>query len=107
MLTFKQLQDEQVSWVQHNFPGRKSFYPLLGVVEELGELAHTHLKALQGIRGTPEEHEEAGKDAIGDIVIFLSDYCTAMGWDFQEIVEHTWFDVVKKRDWQANRDEGV
>mgnify|MGYP001608883948 CR=1 FL=1 len=104
-LTFRRLQEEQIPWMVHNFPGREPFYPLLGAVEELGELAHAHLKMLQGIRGTKEQHLAAARDAVGDVVIFLADYCQAMGFDFQAVVEETWA-TVKKRDFQKNKQDG-
>lgn len=105
MLTFKQLQEEQRPWVEHNFPGREWWQPLLGAQEELGELAHAALKQHEGIRGTTALHEENGKDAVADIIIFLADYTTARGWDLQEIVEQTWARV-KQRDWQADPQNG-
>lgn len=105
-LTLRQLQEEQRPWQQHNFPGREAYYPLLGAVEELGELAHEHLKDIQGIRGTHEEHMEKAKDAVADTIIFLSDYCSAMGFDLQEIVEQTWNEV-KKRDWKLDPIHGM
>lgn len=105
MLTLKQLQDEQRAWVAHNFPGREPFYPLLGAVEELGELAHAHLKGLQGIRGTPEEHHAAKVDAIADTIIFLADYASANGIDLQDAVESTW-EKVRLRDWRADPAHG-
>ena len=104
-LTFRRLQDEQRPWVEHNFKGRESWKPLIGALEELGELAHAHLKGAQGIRGTKEEHAEAAKDAVADIIIFLADYCSAMGYDMQECVETTWA-TVKQRDWKANPQNG-
>jgi len=100
-LTLRQLQEEQRPWVEHNFPGREAYYPLLGAVEELGELAHAHLKQLQGIRGTDQEHEDAAKDAVGDVVVFLADYCSARGFDFQDILNETWAKV-KQRDWRKD-----
>ncbi len=105
MLTFRKLQDEQRPWVKHNFDGRPPYFPLLGTMEELGELAHAHLKQEQGIR-TNEDHEAKAKDAVGDIIICLADYCTARGFDLQEIVETTWAEV-KKRDWKADARNGV
>lgn len=99
-LTLRQLQEEQRPWVAHNFPGRHAHYPLLGAMEELGELAHAHLKAEQGIR-QHENHDEAKRDAVADVVIFLSDYCTANGIDFQDSLNETWAKV-RRRDWQAN-----
>jgi NTP pyrophosphatase (non-canonical NTP hydrolase) len=106
-LTFKDLQDGVALWGRQNFGDeeeRPSYHPLLGVQEEVGELSHAHLKQEQGIRGTPEELEAKAKDAVGDIVIFLADYCTLRGFDMQEIVEETW-QHVSKRNWKDNNNE--
>ena len=103
-MTFRDLQEQQVAWVKHNFGERPAYHPLLGAVEELGELAHAHLKSEQGIR-TTEDHAANAKDAVADIIIFLSDYCTAQGYDLQRIVEDTWFEV-RKRDWKKNKETG-
>ncbi len=99
-LTLRELQEQQRPWVEHNFGDRPAYWPLLGAMEELGELAHAHLKEEQGIR-TNEDHVANAKDAVGDILIFLSDYCEARGFDLQEILETTWASV-KQRDWKAN-----
>lgn len=61
-------------WVAHNFPD--NHYPppeesLIGCIEEVGELAHSQLKEVQAIRGTKEEHIANGKDAIGDLIVYL------------------------------------
>jgi NTP pyrophosphatase (non-canonical NTP hydrolase) len=105
MLTLKQLQEEQKPWVKHNFPERLDYHPFLGLMEEVGELAHSHLKLLQGIR-VNEDHHAKAKDAVGDIVIFLADYCSARGYDLQECVEKTWAEV-KQRDWKTNKVNGL
>lgn len=124
-MNLKELQEQQRAWIQHNFPNREPFVPLLGVAEELGELAsvedsphinylaealgklaHAHIKSHQGIRGTSEEHAAKAKDAAADIIIFLSDYCSAKGFDLQEVVESTWNEV-KKRDWKKNKISGI
>ena len=103
--TLRQLQEEQVPWVAHNFGDREPWQPLLGAVEEIGEACHAFLKWKQGIRGGEQEHMAKLRDAIGDTVVFLADLCSAMGFDFQEIVEQTW-EEVKKRDWQTDRQNG-
>lgn len=100
------VQQEQRAWVGRNFPGRQAYQPLLGAVEELGELAHHHLKASLGIRGSQEEHLLAERDAVGDIVLFLADYCSARGFSLQECVETTWA-TVRKRDWLADPENGT
>lgn len=100
-MTLKEIQTEQVEWLKHNFPEfncQKAYWALLGVVEEVGELSHSQLKSEQGIRGTQEELAEKGKDAVGDIIIFLLAYCSAKGWDCEEIVNEVWRRV-GKRDW--------
>lgn len=75
MLDWETLVRERDEWVATNFPPYEGEVPgndsLLGCIEELGELAHAHLKAKQGIRGSTEEHDAAAKDAIGDLVVYL------------------------------------
>ncbi len=102
--SLKVLQIENKEWANHNFPNKKSWQPLLGVVEEVGELAHAHLKATQKIRGN-EQLRYLAIDAIGDVVIYLADYCNQMGFDLEEIVKMTWKQV-KQRDWKKNPETG-
>lgn len=106
LLDFTRLQQEVALWSAKNFGDQPSYRPLLGVQEEIGELAHAHLKAEQGIRGTAAEHLAAKKDAIGDLLIFLADYCGREMISLQECVETTWGEV-KKRDWKKHPIEGV
>src|SRR3989337_1864592 len=63
-ITLRQLQSEQREWVDHNFPKRADYYHLLGVMEELGELAHAHLKQLERIRYS-DDLTMKEMDAIG------------------------------------------
>lgn len=74
-LNWAQLIEERNVWVAHNFPGdameTRAHQSSVGVIEELGELAHSWLKEEQAIRGTPEEHQAAGKDAVGDLIVYL------------------------------------
>lgn len=100
----KRLQEEVKVWRGKNFGEQPSWISLLGAVEELGELAHAHVKEVQGIRMS-EDHIENAKDAVGDIVIYLADYCGERGFDFEEVVKKTW-EQVKKRNWKENREGG-
>jgi NTP pyrophosphatase (non-canonical NTP hydrolase) len=101
----RKFQQEQKDWSKRNFPTQNTPYrPLLGVMEEVGELSHAHLKAEQGIR-VNENHQAAKFDAIGDIVIYLSDYCNKNGFDLQDCISKTW-DQVKQRDWTKNKING-
>lgn len=95
----KEIQWEQRAWAEYNFGGRNATHALLGISEEVGELSHVHLKMLQGIRITSDIFRSKARDAIGDIVIFLMDYCNANGWELEDIVAETWQEV-KNRDWK-------
>lgn len=113
-MNLRTFQDEHAKWSQSNFGATPSHQPLLGVVEEAGEfaealgvfisasrLSHSHLKREQGIRGTDEEHVAAIKDSIGDIIIFLTDYCNKNGFCLEDIVAETW-QQVSQRNWKEN-----
>lgn len=76
----------------------RSHRMLLGACEELGELCHAHLKNEQGIRGTPEEWREKKKDAIGDTLIYLMDYCNKEDLDIEECLQMA-LDEIATRDW--------
>lgn len=104
-MTLDILQREVSQWASRNFPNALPYQPLLGAVEELGELAHAHLKNEQGIRGTPEEHHAAKKDAVADAVIYLSHYCHLNGLHIADCVETAWGEV-KHRDWLKNQKDG-
>jgi NTP pyrophosphatase (non-canonical NTP hydrolase) len=100
----KEYQNRHDTWQKRNFGGKhgSGYRPLLGVMEEVGELAHAHLKAEQGIRNN-EDHAANKIDAVADIIIYLSDYCTGQGIDLEQALKETW-DKVLKRDWKVNPD---
>lgn len=92
------LQSRLHLWRQRNFPNSDADQQLLGVVEEIGELAHAVLKRKQGIRGTPEEHRAAILDAVGDIQIFLAGFCSYEGINMEYQYTYTAREVME-RDW--------
>lgn len=97
-LTLSELQEQLKPWQAHNFPQRESWEPLVGLQEELGEMSHAFLKAHQGIRMN-ENHKAKEMDAVGDILIYLADFCNARGHDMQTILEDTWSEV-RQRNWR-------
>jgi NTP pyrophosphatase (non-canonical NTP hydrolase) len=105
-ITLKRLQAEIAPWEKHNFGDRPAWHPLLGVLEELGELSHAFLKRAQGIRGTPEKHAADIRDACADLIIFLCDFATTEGIDLDNAVTETWARV-KQRDWKKNPQNGM
>ena len=106
MIELDRIQEEIGAWSKKNFGHEgKTHHSLLGVAEEVGELCHAHLKQEQGIRGTELEHINAATDAIGDITIYLMDYCERRGFSFESIIESTWLKV-QHRDWNKDRIKG-
>jgi len=101
----RNLQDQVAEWATHNFGNPPSWHSLLGIVEEAGELCHGYLKRAQDIRGTREKHDAEIRDAIGDIVVYLADFCNKENIDFEGVVLDVWSEV-KKRDWKENKQTG-
>lgn len=103
-----ELQAEHLEWQKYNFPNQTTEQAFLGMIEEMGELAHAQLKFQQGIRGYFTDGEPDMilyrndlEDGIADLFIFALGWCNGMGIDLESAIEHTW-DKVKARDWQAN-----
>lgn len=99
--TLDMIQQQQKTWKEYNFPNNTDIDQFLGIVEEVGELAHAILKLRQGIRLT-EDHRAGERDAIGDIAIFLLGYCNDNNISLMEIIKETW-STVAPRDWPAHR----
>lgn len=98
------IQDQMKPWLEHNFGNRPAWQPLVGLMEELGELSHAFLKREQGIH-TNENHDEAIRDAVADILIYLMDFCNTEGINLASQVCETWAKVWQ-RDWQKHSDTG-
>lgn len=74
----------------------------LGVNEEAGELTHSVLKRAQGIRLYESGvGEDAEKDAVGDIIVYLADFCYRRGYDLDECVRRAWHGEVSEREWDS------
>ena len=98
MINLEEMQREQAEWGKKNFPDREQWEPLVGAVEELGELSHAFLKRKQGIRYPRDKATQMVRDGVGDVVIYLLDFCTAEGISMEDILTETW-DKVRRRDW--------
>lgn len=108
------IQKEIHAWSTKNFGKRVDLYfdvsSFLGIVEELGELAHSILKLSQGIRGSKVEHLAKVKDAIGDMMVYLLDFAERNseqldGVDVDQMLAEVW-DQVRRRDWRKNHSTG-
>lgn len=94
------LQTKLHLWRQKNFPDADASQQFLGMVEELGELAHARLKHEQGIRdlGGIDAFEQAEQDALGDLLIYLLGYCSYRGLNLAHLIDDVAREVMK-RDW--------
>ena len=105
MIDLQEIQQQQADWSFRNFGNQPSTQPLLGIVEEVGELSHAVLKRAQGIR-TNEDHQAAIDDAVGDIVIYLMDFCSKEGINLETAIQTVWLQV-QERDWTQNKVDGM
>ena len=94
-----ELQTKQKEWFDRNELQSEPHTHLLDVTEEVGELAHAHLKYEQGLIRRGEYLKEA-TDAVGDITIMLAGYCNDNGLDFDSCVTNAW-DAIKDRNVKA------
>lgn len=84
-----------------------ALFTVLGVNEEAGELTHSVLKRAQGIRGDEDGvGVEAEKDAVGDIIVYLADFCYRRGYDLDECVKQAWDGEVSDREWDSETRKG-
>lgn len=123
--SLSEFQREVHEWATANFDNQEAYRPLMGISEELGELAdadedtrlnglasiigrlmHAQLKQEQGIRGSFDKHQAAKEDAVADIIVYLAAYCSSSDIDLEAVVEETW-NKVSKRNWIENPETGT
>jgi len=107
-MDLREFQVTHAAWLAQNFPNVEPWEALAGIVEEVGELSHAHLKGHNKIRGLADEaHMKAVKaDAIGDIFIYMASYCNTNGLDLETCIQRAWQEV-RQRDWRLNPETGV
>jgi NTP pyrophosphatase (non-canonical NTP hydrolase) len=119
-LTFQQIQAEIGRWSTENFGNNVSkdetsvnfghplgsLPSLLGMQEELGELARAVARRHQG-RGydDPKDHRNAKEDALSDLLVFMCDYATREGIDLMVVLNRVWQKVKLRRQksWAADK----
>lgn len=100
-----ELQKTMHMWRRHNFPEADAEQQFMGMVEELGELAHSRLKRIQNIRGE-ENLVEQEIDAIGDLLIYAFGYCSYRSLSLGYCLQYAW-EQVRDRDWVKYPNNGV
>jgi len=61
----------------------KEYHVLHGMVGEIGELHSIYQKMYQGHLLDPEH----AKKELGDLLWFIAEYCTAVGWDLEDVMQ--------------------
>lgn len=120
MKTLAQIQQEIGAWAQYQFGPNLSkddssplwnhplgsLAPLLGIVEEVGELCHAIVYRHQG-RGyaNVQEHRAAKEDALADLLVFMCDYGNREGIDLTSALNKVWEKVSKRTqaNWLADK----
>lgn len=68
---------------KHLTPEAQSIHALHGMVGEIGEIHSLYQKVYQG-HSFDEEH---AKKELGDLLWFIAEYCTAYGWNLEDIMQ--------------------
>ena len=58
-------------------------HALHGMVGEIGEIRSIYQKAYQGHKN---DYDHLKKE-LGDLLWFIAEYCTALGWDLEDIMQ--------------------
>lgn len=67
---------------QNLTPAGMEHHALHGMVGEIGELHSLYQKKYQG----HEFDKEHAKKELGDLLWFVAEYCTAMGWNLEDVM---------------------
>ena len=84
--TLQEIQSELKVWTEYNFGKQTPEIPILGMIEELGELSHSILKEKQGIRQSDFLADK--KDAIADLTIYALNYLNSIRTTYEHFVSH-------------------
>lgn len=68
------------------------YHALHGMVGEIGEMHSIYQKVYQG----HELDEEHLKKEVGDLLWFIAEYCTVLGWTLEDVMQ-TNIDKLKER----------
>jgi len=81
-MDFTQYQKLAQRTINNNLTNKeKEYHALHGMVGEIGELHSIYQKAYQGHDYTSTHVMRE----LGDLLWFMAEYCTVMGWNFNEV----------------------
>ena len=83
-MTGNEYQKSAARFINRNLSNKELVYHALhGVVGEVGELHSLYQKVYQGHKF---DNEHAIKE-LGDILWFVAEYCTAMSWNLDDVMQ--------------------
>jgi len=103
------LQARLKNWEQEQMTS-STLITTLGIVGEIGELAHAVVKYQQGVRGiTGKKLREIAEDALVDALIFILATATHLDIDLQDALNKISEKVLARnwREWPEDADEHV
>ena len=77
---YQQLASRTINKSLHDY--EQEMHALHGMAGEIGELHSLYQKSYQG-HGFDAKH---AKKELGDLMWFIAEYCTAMGWNLNDIM---------------------
>ena len=90
------------------YPEEMETHAVFGMASEIGEIQGMYQKEFQG----HEFDDDHAKKELGDLLWFIAEYCTAMGWCMEEVMQEN-IEKLKKRypegfkvEQSLNRKEG-
>ena len=90
------------------YPEEMETHAVFVMASEIGEIQGMYQKEFQG----HEFDDDHAKKELGDLLWFIAEYCTAMGWCMEEVMQEN-IDKLKKRypdgfkaEQSLNRKEG-
>jgi len=110
-MELNQIQKDLWEWEKEHFPSTIG-HPeqhVLGMCEEVGEIAHMILKSLQrireGIDGLTEEVKMEVADGVYDTMVYGLQLLSELGIKAEPGFSETVYKEVLKRDWNKIREE--
>lgn len=107
-MNFNEYQQLAFRTVAQTYNVSMELHALHGMVGEIGELHSLYQKTFQG----HEFDNNHAKKELGDLLWFIAEYCSAMGWDMADVAQLN-IDKLKARfpegfevDKSLNRAEG-
>lgn len=94
MTDLDKLQEQLFQWQTRKYPMSNVWTDIAGIAEEFGELASTQIDIMVGREPDKfEDNDEAMKDAIGDMMVYLGQLASKHGLSLEECYEHAAVEV--------------